>query len=177
MSNKIHIDKIKMSSNASISFEIFLTPEVVREYYDGLSKIENAKNGSWKPPIILSSNSKKISKSKESRKNISNRHDEFKSKLTDIVNVDNSSSGFLSKDENADNIQDDNELKEFLTQVDDIQDDNELKEFLTQVVNNAFDGDDEKDNMKKILPDLINIVTSGVKSMEQKLKSDDGNTN
>ena len=151
-----------MSSNASISFEIFLTPEVVREYYDGLSRIENAKNGSWKPhPIILSS--------KESRENISNRHDEFKSKLTDIVNVDNSSSGFLSKDENDDN--------EFLTQADDVQDDNELKEFLTQIVNNVFDGDDEKDKMKKILPNIINAVTSGVKSMEQKLKSDDGNTN
>ena len=39
------------STSASISFEIILSPEVIREYFNGLAKVEAAKNGTWKPSV------------------------------------------------------------------------------------------------------------------------------
>lgn len=39
------------STDASISFEIILSPEVIHEYFNGLTKVEAAKNGMSIPPV------------------------------------------------------------------------------------------------------------------------------
>lgn len=143
-----------MSHNASISFEIILSPEVIREYFNGLAKVEAAKNGILKPltfnPAVYVENKPEEAELKTERSE-ENIEPELNSELSDDVEP---------KQEKYEDMFEDTQFKEMLTQI------------VNTIVEVQYDTQEEKHDMKRMLPNVIEVALSTAKSMQHTIKSD-----